>query len=215
MSDSGNRPLLFSKKKFLVFGQFTYCYKGFSDVRIQPVAIKRIWNARLSHRRHGGRSLDLHKGTGHRFGATWHACHAGESRRDPDTKPNGMAVRPGHGGYYPTAFRLEWMHDAEDNIRASSEYLLRIIRETKPDLLHLSQFAYGALNVDVPKVVVAHSDVVSWWVAVHGREPESSTWIDFYRDTVSRGLAGADAMVVPSRWMGSALVEHYGTRPFA
>jgi len=112
--------------------------------------------------------------------------------------------------FYPTAFRLEWMQEAEDDLKASSEYLLRIIGEKKPDLLHLSQYAYGALPVDIPKIVVAHSDVISWWVAVHGCEPESTSWINFYRDAVTRGLMGADVVVAPSRWMLNAVGEHYG-----
>jgi glycosyltransferase involved in cell wall biosynthesis len=112
--------------------------------------------------------------------------------------------------FYPTAFRLEWMQEVEDDLKASSDYLLRIIDDNKPDLLHFSQFAYGALPVDVPKVVVAHSDVLSWWVAVHGRESESNPWIGSYRQIVARGLAGAEVVVVPSRWMLQALGEHYG-----
>ena len=112
--------------------------------------------------------------------------------------------------FYPTAFRLEWMQDAEDDLKASSDYLLRIIDEKKPDLLHFSQYAYGALPVDVPKVVVGHSDVISWWVAVHGHEPESNSWIDGYRRIIARGLAGADVVVAPSRWMLQALEQHYG-----
>lgn len=112
--------------------------------------------------------------------------------------------------FYPTAFRLEWMQDAEDDLKASSDYLLRIIDEKKPDLLHFGEYAYGALPVDVPKVVVGHSDVISWWVAVHGHEPESNSWIDGYRQIVARGLAGADVVVAPSRWMLQALEKHYG-----
>ena len=112
--------------------------------------------------------------------------------------------------FYPTAFRLEWMQDAKEDLKESSDYLLRIIDETKPDLLHLSQYAYGALPVEAPKVVVAHSDVISWWVAVHGCKPERSAWIDFYRDTVVRGLKGADVMVAPSCWMADSLEANYG-----
>ena len=64
--------------------------------------------------------------------------------------------------YRPTAFRLEWMQDSEADIHASSEFLSSVVREIKPDILHLSQFCYGSLPVHVPKVLVAHSDVVSW-----------------------------------------------------
>ncbi len=112
--------------------------------------------------------------------------------------------------FRPTAFRLEWMQDSAEDIAASSDYLLSIIRETNPDILHLSQFCYGALNVDLPKIVVAHSDVVSWWVAVHGDEPPASKWIRWYRDTVQQGLRGATSVVAPSRWMLAQIERHYG-----
>jgi glycogen synthase len=111
--------------------------------------------------------------------------------------------------FYPTAFRLEWMQEAADDLDASSEYLLRVISDAKPDVLHLSQYAYGSLPVQIPKIVVAHSDVISWWMSVHGCEPPSSPWIEFYRATVARGLSGADMIVAPSRWMLNALFQHY------
>ena len=85
------------------------------------------------------------------------------------------------------------------DIEASCEYLLGIIRETDPDLLHLNQYCYGALDVDVPKLVVAHSDVVSWWNAVHGEDPPDSDWSRWYREIVTRGLAGATSVVAPSQ----------------
>src|SRR5689334_8755651 len=103
--------------------------------------------------------------------------------------------------FRPTAFRLEWMQDVEDDIAASSEYLASVIDEVKPDVIHLNQYAYGVLRTSVPKIVVAHSDVVSWWVAVHGEEPRENRWIRWYRDAVTRGLAGADVVVAPTHWM--------------
>lgn len=112
--------------------------------------------------------------------------------------------------FRPTPFRLEWMQDAAADIEASSDYLLNLIRETEPDLLHFSQYCYGALDVDIPKLVTAHSDVVSWWHAVHGEDPPHSDWSCWYRETVSAGLAGADAVIAPSRWMLSQISEHYG-----
>ena len=111
--------------------------------------------------------------------------------------------------YRPTAFPLEWMEDAQDGIARSIEYLTGIIEETRPDILHFSQFCYGALPQSLPKVVVAHSDVVSWWNAVHGDEPARSAWLEWYRDIVSRGLSGADAVVAPSRWMLDTLRGFY------
>jgi len=115
--------------------------------------------------------------------------------------------------FRPTAFRLEWMQDSAEDIEASSEYLLNVIRETAPDILHLNQFCYGTLDIDIPKIVVAHSDVVSWWVAVHGNEPPRSAWLDWYRETVQRGLDRATTVIAPSRWMLSQIETHYGPRP--
>lgn len=110
-----------------------------------------------------------------------------------------------------TAFRLEWMRDSREDLEASSKFLESLVREVRPDLLHLSQYCYGALNVDVPRIVVGHSDVVSWWVTVHGETPPENDWILEYREVVTAGLMGADVVVAPSRWMLDQLREHYGT----
>src|SRR5215467_979927 len=70
--------------------------------------------------------------------------------------------------YRPTAFKLEWMLDSEADMAASAQYLEALIQECKPDMLHFSQYYYGDLHCEVPRVVVAHSDVLSWWSAVNG-----------------------------------------------
>ncbi len=111
--------------------------------------------------------------------------------------------------FRPTAFRLEWMQEAEQDLEASSEFLLSVVRETKPDILHLNQYCYGSLPVDIPKLVVAHSDVVSWSVGVHGNEPRDTRWLRWYRNVVSDGLSKATAVVAPSRWMLEALSAYY------
>jgi glycogen synthase len=111
--------------------------------------------------------------------------------------------------FRPTAFRLEWMQDVEDDIAASSEYLSSVIDEVKPDIVHLNQYAYGAIATQVPKIVVAHSDVVSWWVAVHGEEPRDNRWIRWYRETVTRGLSAADVVVAPTHWMLDCVRAYY------
>lgn len=112
--------------------------------------------------------------------------------------------------YHPTAFKLEWMQDSEADLEASSQYLEALIREVRPDLLHFNQFYYGSLSCDLPRIVVAHSDVVSWWMAVHGTEPPDSPWIRWYREVVARGIAQATFLVTPSRWMLDQISRHYG-----
>jgi glycosyltransferase involved in cell wall biosynthesis len=111
--------------------------------------------------------------------------------------------------YYPTGFRLEWMQDADRDIADSMSYLCGIIDEQRPDLLHLSQFCYGALEVAQPKLVVAHSDVMSWSRAVRGALPEGP-WARWYRETVEQGLAGASLVVAPSQWMLDCMESCYG-----
>lgn len=111
--------------------------------------------------------------------------------------------------YRPTAFRLEWMQESERDLELSSEYLRGVAEEVRPDVVHLNQYGYGAVDFHAPKVVVAHSDVVSWWVAVHGSEPEETNWTSWYRKLVCRGLEGADVVVAPSRWMLNQLQRYY------
>jgi glycogen synthase len=111
--------------------------------------------------------------------------------------------------YLPTAYRLEWMQDAQRDLGESARYLCNVIRDSKPDLLHLSQFCYGVLHVNLPKIVVAHSDVVSWHWAVHGAPP-SGRWAEWYRGVVEAGLAGASLVVAPSRWMLQSIEGRYG-----
>ncbi len=121
-----------------------------------------------------------------------------------------------HGlDYRPTAFRLEWMQEAEEDLGESSAFLAALVRELRPDILHLNQFCYGNLAVDVPRVVMAHGDLITWKNAVHdhakydpARRPDRSlTW---YHNMVSGGLAGADAVVAPSSWMLDRISVCYG-----
>jgi glycogen(starch) synthase len=111
--------------------------------------------------------------------------------------------------YRPTEYRLEWMEIAERDIEESKRYLELLIAEIKPDVLHFSQYCYGDLGTNIPKVVVAHSDIVSWWSAVHGHEPEDAPWMRNYRETVTRGLRGADLVVAPSQWMLNQISNFY------
>jgi len=103
--------------------------------------------------------------------------------------------------YRPTAFRLDWMQEGEQDFIDSSRYLAALTKELKPDLLHLNQLCYGGLPVKTPRVVVAHGDLISWWKAVHGHEPKESRWLRWYRNVVTHGLSQASVVVAPSVWM--------------
>jgi glycogen(starch) synthase len=107
-----------------------------------------------------------------------------------------------HGlDYHPTAFRLEWMQEAEQDLPESSRFLVNLVREVQPDLLHLNQFCHGNLPVGIPRVVTAHGDLISWELAVHKRAPRPTPWLKWYRETMIRGLAAADVVVASSAWM--------------
>jgi glycogen synthase len=111
--------------------------------------------------------------------------------------------------YHPTGFKLEWMRDSAEDLEHSAEYLQHLIDEVQPDLLHFNQYFYGAVEASVPKVIVAHSDVIGWWQAVHKCDPPSSSWIEDYRHLVFRGLESADVVIAPSKWMLDSLGENY------
>jgi glycogen synthase len=115
-----------------------------------------------------------------------------------------------HGlDYRPTAFHLEWMQEAEEDLPESSAFLAALVRELRPDVLHLNQFCYGNLPVDVPRVVMAHGDLITWSHAVHNRAPRAERSISWYRKTVMMGLAGANAVVAPSAWMLDRICSCY------
>lgn len=112
--------------------------------------------------------------------------------------------------YHPTAFRLEWMQEAEEDLPESSDFLVSLIRELRPDVLHLNHFCYGNLPVNTPRVIMAHGDLITWSRAVHERPPRAAESLAWYRRTVLKGLHGADAVVAPSAWMLEQISDCYG-----
>jgi glycosyltransferase involved in cell wall biosynthesis len=111
-------------------------------------------------------------------------------------------------GIFESTYKLEWMHEPWDDLREAGEWLLELERSLRPDIIHLNNYAHGALPFGAPKLIVAHSDVLSWWRAVKGEEaPES--W-DAYRDVVLTGLRSADLVVAPSTCALTDVIHHYG-----
>jgi len=111
-------------------------------------------------------------------------------------------MEPLHGlAYHPTAFRLDWMQEGQRDFDDASAYLCSLVKEIRPDVFHSNHLCYGALPISIPRIVVAHGDLITWWKAVHGREPKDSAWLRWYRQIIARGTAEASAVVAPSEWM--------------
>jgi glycosyltransferase involved in cell wall biosynthesis len=107
---------------------------------------------------------------------------------------------------------LEWYPEPEPGLAESVGVLRKIVRARRPDVVHLSQFYYGAFELGAPKLVVAHSDVLGWWRAVRRRDPPDDAWHRRYREWVRAGLAGAQAVAAPSGWMAEQMRARYGVR---
>lgn len=114
---------------------------------------------------------------------------------------------------FESRFRLEWMDDPWRDVEAAGEWLLQLADQTRPDAVHLNGYAHGALPWRAPVLIVAHSCVASWWMAVKGVAAPTPAW-DRYRLEVTRGLQAADLVVAPTRAMLLAVEEHYGPVAF-
>ena len=64
-------------------------------------------------------------------------------------------------------YRLEWMADGVVDFTESCDWLIDLTQRYEVDVIHVNGYAHARLDVDCPVVVVAHSDVLSWWEAVH------------------------------------------------
>jgi glycosyltransferase involved in cell wall biosynthesis len=109
---------------------------------------------------------------------------------------------------HSASLRLEWMDDPWEDVKRAGDWLLELEAECRADVVHLNGFVHAALPWNAPRMVVAHSCVLSWWRAVHG-EAAPVRWAR-YRTEVARGIDAADAVVAPSWAMLAALAREYG-----
>ncbi len=108
---------------------------------------------------------------------------------------------------YESDYLLEWMESPWQNIDASGASLLQLEEELQPDLIHLNSYAYGSLPWDAPVIMVAHSDVWSWWLSVKGEFPPTE-WSEYFK-RVTDGLQSADYLIAPSKWMMNCIRKIY------
>ena len=105
-------------------------------------------------------------------------------------------------------FPLEWQTEPWEGVDAAGEWLLGLERQLQPDVVHLNGYVHAVLPWQAPTVVVAHSDVVSWFRAVHGTDVPRE-W-DVYRERVASGLRAAGRVVAPTRAVADDLRGSYG-----
>jgi len=112
---------------------------------------------------------------------------------------------------HESGFRLEWMKDPWDEVAAAGALLLALEEQERPNVIHLSSYAHGDLPFQAPKVLVAHSCVLSWWRAVQGGEAPRS-W-NRYRAEMAAGLESVDAIVAPTTAMLRELERDHAFNP--
>ncbi len=104
-------------------------------------------------------------------------------------------------------FKLEWMEDPWDSVSLAGEWLLGLEESIGPDIVHLNGYCHGALAWRAPRVIVAHSCVLSWWEAVR-EGPPGAEWAR-YGIEVEKGLRRADAVVAPTASMLESIKRLY------
>lgn len=120
-----------------------------------------------------------------------------------------LARLPAGVEYVGRDYRLEWMPDAGDDVRASAAWLAALAARWAPDVVHLNQMAVAAHPFPAPVLVAVHSDVLGWWRGVHGCDAPRDEWAA-YAASVGEGIARADAVVAPTRWQADQVTRFYG-----
>ncbi len=104
---------------------------------------------------------------------------------------------------------LEWMDANVHAYTSGADLLESICFDVQPDILHTSQFCWGALPLGIPCVITAHSDVLSWAEACRSEPLADSPWLRQYVRLVEAGLRNSTAVVVPTRSMLGALARNF------
>lgn len=103
---------------------------------------------------------------------------------------------------------LEWMPENQRAWQDAAPALTAMAQEFQADIVHTNQFCFGALPLQIPVLVTAHSDVLSWARAC-GKTLEDSAWLRTYSALVDQGLAAADAVAAPTRWMAESIQSDF------
>lgn len=121
-------------------------------------------------------------------------------------------IKRNYGGrfvYRESDAPLEWMQNNRAAFAEGTAAIMKMVSDFRPELLHASQFCWGMLPLDIPKLITAHSDVMSWASACRPDVLNGSPWLERYCTLVQHGIDGADAVVAPTAWMRDALSSNF------
>lgn len=139
-----------------------------------------------------------------------HTVHLVSFGGQPLSSQSGLAdtlgaQHPDRFGFTATDVPLEWMQNNEHAQAYGGQVLQQQLASGAFDLLLSNQFCFGHLDTTVPRIVVAHSDVLSWARACKPAALEPTPWLNRYTAMVQAGLLSASAVIAPTDWMGKAL----------
>jgi glycogen(starch) synthase len=103
---------------------------------------------------------------------------------------------------------LEWQAGCEASLADDARWLRSLAARHRPDLAHLNGYAHARVPFGCPVLVVAHSCVVTWWLAVHGTAPPPE-W-DAYRARIGAAFERADCVVAPTHAFLRDLIAAHG-----
>lgn len=115
--------------------------------------------------------------------------------------PHGIEVRS-------RALRLEWEPGGVGDAPRAARWLAEVAEEWHADVVHLGQLSYAIGDFSAPVVVVAHSDVCSWYREARALDAPAA-WAAYVR-VVEAGLRSADVVVAPTEYQGTRVRRHYG-----
>lgn len=124
--------------------------------------------------------------------ATMGPAPSSNQRQQISTIPNAVLFESG--------YKLEWMEDPWQELDKASAWLLEIEQSFKPNVVHLNGYAQAVLPWNAPSIVIAHSCVLSWWLAVNGEPAPDAAW-KTYREKVTEGLRATRCVVAPTAAM--------------
>lgn len=107
--------------------------------------------------------------------------------------------------------KLEWMVDADADVKATRQLVADVARETRADVVHANQFAAACADVSVPVILTVHSDVLSWRRWTLGLHEVPAEW-HAYAALAREGLRRADALVAVSQFLADEIRALYGTQ---